>query len=885
MEIRRFYGQDMEQGLEAAKAAMGPGAVILDAVQSGGQVEIFATLDTGDETEDFELLDGTTVSASSADQKNMRAEAASDHLDLTQPANKTDFSEDDQMNSMQKSMNEELELIAGYRRKLEALDVNTELLPEELKAELFLLRKSLRRELVQLQDYRQKREEQEARPDPVVERLQAQFEQLQSSLAQELAQLGDYRKERVAWAAQEKPATKKLQSELASIQVSLTEELTRLSEFRQRREALEAELDPQTSKRWGELNELQECLSRELSQLCEYRLQRVELDAESDPITSALQNELGDQQRTLADELSKMAALRVERAAFYDASDPRILALQEEIGHLHESFQDEIKSLEQYRLQRLEVDAELDPVTRSLHNDLIQVQSGLVDEVTELAAYREQRVLFDAEVGPATRSIQQSLTQTQRSLDEELEKLRAYSKEREAFDSKTDPRSLMLQSGFTEVQEALQQELSSLGEYRSKREAAEARLDPITIGLHAELTKLQGSLRSEVVQLGKQREMRAAAETTSVELLASLQTQQGKLQSSIQEELAALRKCHQQMRTEHLELQQSLHHEISELRGLHAAGEVVQNSDTDRLAEEIDDSGPLLKSELTHISEYRVQSNAKQSGFEEQKISEINAKKVKMLGLAPAESQAVLDQLPNGQTQAADWRSILEAVGSQFRVANDDIMLRGGVVVLLGATGVGKSSTAAKLAALYTQRHGPGTVAIISTARLQVGGMESIAKSMDVPLVSCTDADALVNQLGDFRSYKLVLVDTGGTSKRDLQLLARLQVLDDSNPDVKRYLVASATLECARMDEVVQVFEAVLFDGIIITKVDEATTLGPVMTVAMRHQLPIAYVCSGPEISRQIGIASKTRIVKNCLRHACENRKVQRQSDRVSMEA
>lgn len=208
---------------------------------------------------------------------------------------------------------------------------------------------------------------------------------------------------------------------------------------------------------------------------------------------------------------------------------------------------------------------------------------------------------------------------------------------------------------------------------------------------------------------------------------------------------------------------------------------------------------------------------------------------------------------------------LLEALGGLFHVGNDEIIRNGGVVALLGSTGVGKTTTVAKLAAQYSMRHGPGKVALISTDTLRIGGARQLAhfaKALGVPLSSATSSGELAQKIQDFANYELVLIDTAGISQRDVRLADHLHSIVDARTGIDAYLVVSATSELTLTQEVVDAFHKVALCGAIVTKVDEAATLGPVMSGVIRHNLPVSYICNGQNVPKDIARASKTDLVK-----------------------
>ncbi len=849
MEIRRFYAENMEQGLEAVTAALGPDAVILDAVENNDQIEIFASTESIDEQA---IAQGSNEDIEQDNEIIHTRSARTPGGGSTVPPT----------------------LIAAPSR---ARNVMADLIPEELQSELYLLRKSLRRELEQLTNYRQMREEQDTRPDPTTQRLQEDLDQLRESLDKELSGLGAYHQQRIQIDAELDPVTTKLQSNLNSLQENLSTELTTLVEYQQRREAADAELDPKRSQRWNDLGDLQTSLSGELSQLCEYRLQRAALDAESDPMTKSLQNELGDQQKALQDEISSLRKYQEHRTNFHNESDPRTRELQNGLSQLQQSLTTELEKLTTYHSHRIDMDAKSDPITRNLQKDLRELKTGLSDELSTLQEYRQQRIALDAECDPMTRSLHAGLAKLQSRMNEELERFEAYSARRIEIDAAADPKAEQMQSRLSTLQNSLADELTSLQEHRQNREDTQARLDPITTGLHTELTHLQASLRGELIQLDKQRQLRDNAEAETRTAFQEIQNQYGEMQGVLKEELEGLVVYRRELRAEHEELKVLLQNELAEFQTFRTQ-QVKDRADPipERLHKEFDELQQSLKSELTYLSEYRLRNENSPKVVKESppptiplatkrhSPGDLCRQKIRSLGLSGDVMRSLVKKLPQGMKDEHDWRKLLETLSLLFSVGDDEIIKEGGVVALIGSTGVGKTTTAAKLAAQYTLRHGPGKVALISTDALQPGGsgqLESFAQTLDIPLATASDSAELNKKILEFESYDLILIDTGGVNQRDLLLNEQLRSISDTDVKIINYLVVSATSELTFTDEVIESFRQLPLKGMIMTKTDEATTLGPAMSGVIRHQLPVTYICNGQDIQQNIAVADKTRLL------------------------
>jgi len=201
------------------------------------------------------------------------------------------------------------------------------------------------------------------------------------------------------------------------------------------------------------------------------------------------------------------------------------------------------------------------------------------------------------------------------------------------------------------------------------------------------------------------------------------------------------------------------------------------------------------------------------------------------------------------------WRKALGVLAHQVPVEDNPILDHGGVVALVGATGVGKTTTIAKLAARYTLLNGSQSVALITTDNYRVAAHEqlrSYARIMGVPMAVAPDSQALDQALETFCNKGLVLIDTAGMSQRDIELSKQLELLDSGPRPIQTYLTLATNSQRGVMNESVDAFKKISLSGCIFTKIDETTSLGGAISTAIEHALPIGYFCDGQRVPEDI---------------------------------
>jgi flagellar biosynthesis protein FlhF len=238
------------------------------------------------------------------------------------------------------------------------------------------------------------------------------------------------------------------------------------------------------------------------------------------------------------------------------------------------------------------------------------------------------------------------------------------------------------------------------------------------------------------------------------------------------------------------------------------------------------------------------------------------------LGLGSTLANELLDSLPIDGGEEELWRRLLGKIAVKLSVTDDDILTHGGAVALVGPTGVGKTTSVAKLASRFVMRHGARSVALISTDSYRIGAHEQLkayARILDVPIRFANDAGSLQAALDHFCDKRLVLIDTAGMSQRDLRLSSQFSVLKGESDRVRTYLVASATSRLSGLNEVVRGFKGVDLQGCILTKMDESTCLGHALDVVIRHQLPVAYVSDGQRVPEDLQPARAHTLVSRAV--------------------
>lgn len=214
------------------------------------------------------------------------------------------------------------------------------------------------------------------------------------------------------------------------------------------------------------------------------------------------------------------------------------------------------------------------------------------------------------------------------------------------------------------------------------------------------------------------------------------------------------------------------------------------------------------------------------------------------------------------------WQTALGILATSIPIEQNDFLTQGGRIALVGSTGVGKTTTIAKLAARFAHTHGKRSVALISTDNFRVGAQDQLqhfARLLEIPLLTANNSEELTDSLKMLEDKYLVLIDTAGMSQTDVRLSEQFHKLQHGSPEIEPYLVLSANTQLAALNETVKSFSRVKLAGTIVTKLDESASLGGILTAAIRYQLPISYCGTGQRVPEDLQMAKNHRLVSKAV--------------------
>jgi len=238
------------------------------------------------------------------------------------------------------------------------------------------------------------------------------------------------------------------------------------------------------------------------------------------------------------------------------------------------------------------------------------------------------------------------------------------------------------------------------------------------------------------------------------------------------------------------------------------------------------------------------------------------------LGLSESLSKSLAEEVSERTHPDDLFKNALECFSRMIPVANDEILNEGGVIALVGPTGVGKTTTAAKLAARYALRHGNRHVALVTIDNYRVCAHEQLrtyGRILDIPVKTADSREELRKVLDDLCDRRLVLIDTAGMSQRDSHLAEQASMLCGDDMFIKSSLVVSATSQVASVQEVMNAFGVFNPASVMMTKLDEATSFGGALDMATQYGVPISYICDGQQVPEDMHLARAYDLVNRCV--------------------
>jgi flagellar biosynthesis protein FlhF len=236
-------------------------------------------------------------------------------------------------------------------------------------------------------------------------------------------------------------------------------------------------------------------------------------------------------------------------------------------------------------------------------------------------------------------------------------------------------------------------------------------------------------------------------------------------------------------------------------------------------------------------------------------------------GFSPSLARRLIHRLPPERSEAQAGQWLLDVLSHNLHCADEQAIQRqGGVFAVVGPTGVGKTTTTAKIAAQFALEHGAASVGLITVDTYRMAASDQLrafGRILNIPVHTARDSASLSELLDLFVNKKLVLVDTVGVGQRDRRLAELFAALPASR--IARLLVLNASAQADTLEEVVQAYSAGAGTRCVISKLDEAVKCGAAIDVAIRHRLLVEGFANGQRVPEDWHAARAPLLVQKAL--------------------
>lgn len=280
----------------------------------------------------------------------------------------------------------------------------------------------------------------------------------------------------------------------------------------------------------------------------------------------------------------------------------------------------------------------------------------------------------------------------------------------------------------------------------------------------------------------------------------------------------------------------------------------VATPEVRRLKAEVENIRYLLEAQLARL----VWDESTRRSPEEAGIMRNLAK----LGIEPDVVAGLLRRMAGDDATDNGWTASLKYLAEALTTSKEDLVCRGGTFALVGPTGVGKTTSIAKLAARYAMRHGRDDIAFVTTDGYKIAAreqLETFGGILDAPVYEATDSDSLSSVLRGLADKGLVLIDTAGMGQKDVRLARQLGCLSHADATIEVLLTLPANTQSESMQEIVTAFRVANPVACVLTKIDETASLGGALSTIIRSGLPLAYVTNGQRVPEDLHYAHPRR--------------------------
>ena len=243
-------------------------------------------------------------------------------------------------------------------------------------------------------------------------------------------------------------------------------------------------------------------------------------------------------------------------------------------------------------------------------------------------------------------------------------------------------------------------------------------------------------------------------------------------------------------------------------------------------------------------------------------------RRLQRIGLSGPLSRELLDMVGEINEPRQAWRMLLAHLARMIVTPDVEPLEEGGVIAMVGPAGMGKTTTLAKLAARYVLKYGAQNIALVSMDSFRIGAQEqlkTLGRILNVPVTHVDPGQSLAQALEPLLRKRVVLIDTAGLQASDPALRLQLESLAGRGIKARNYLVLATTSQKQVLTAAYHSYKRCGLAGCILTKLDESASLGEVLSLAISHELPVAYLTDGPRIPDDLHLPRRHQLVSRAV--------------------
>lgn len=274
---------------------------------------------------------------------------------------------------------------------------------------------------------------------------------------------------------------------------------------------------------------------------------------------------------------------------------------------------------------------------------------------------------------------------------------------------------------------------------------------------------------------------------------------------------------------------------------------------------------------LREMMQHQLAGFAWQNKCQESPLQMTLVKRLTECGIDLELAEQFVRDIDSEKTVDQAWQEVLKRLAQAIRISQHKILEQGGIYAFVGPTGVGKTTSVAKLAARFALQHGANQLGLITMDSYRIGAHEQLltfGKILNVNVSRADDAKSLNMILEKMQNKKLILIDTAGVSQHDERVCKQMQFINKIAFPIKPVLVLSATSQAQVLRDVIEKYHPLGIDQCVVTKCDEAVDLGTIMSVLIDQRLATSYLADGQRVPEDIRQATTLNIVTTMIEQA-----------------